>query len=167
MDKKEQRNQVILAIVLVIAVIGLGIYKYLNKNTKEIQEDDNKISIVKDSSRFYTVSSCVDKFFSTISSDNDENILILLSDNYKKDNNININNVNKFREKSLYTFNPRRMYVEKIGTGLYKYYAYGYKQRISTGFEEKIDYYVIVIMDETNMTFAVEPSDSESFGKLE
>ena len=59
------------------------------------------------------------------------------------------------------------MYVEKISDGLYKYYTYGYRQKISNGFEEKTDYYIIVIINEIDMTFAVEPCDSETFGKLE
>ena len=165
----EEKNQKILAVVLVIAVICLGVYKlFFTKKTKNTI--DTTIKVVTSINDFYTVSSCVDNFFIYVNSLNTENIMILLSEEYKNKNNITSSNLYNYVEKfdKYYSFIPKKMYVQKVSKGIEKYYVYGQKEVVALDdFKTGDDYYVIVILDRTNLTFAIEPYDGESFSKLE
>lgn len=168
MKNKADRNEKILAIVIVIAVLFLGVYKLFFEKDNIVEEkiDTETISIVKDNSKFYTVSSCVSKYISYLSSGETDNLLILLSNNYKKENSINSSNIYNYISSfnGISTFTPKKMFQQRISKSIYKYYVSGYIQ------EETIDstsirqeYYIIVIMDEENMTFEIEPYDGSIF----
>ena len=168
----EEKNQRALAVIIVIAVIGLGVYKlFFAKNNKNYI--DTSIKIVEDINEFYTVSSCVDKYFLYSNESDTENILILLSKEYKEKNNIDSNNlyshIGKFDD--YYSFVPKKMYVQQIDKHKYKYYVYGLKQTELEGevflYNTVSDYYIIVILDKSNITFAIEPYDGESFSKID
>ena len=166
----EEKNQKILAIVLVIAVICLGVYKLFFTKKSKSTIDTETIKIVTNINDFYTVSGCIDSFFIYVNSLDTENIMILLSEEYKSKNNITSNNLYSHIEKfdNYYSFVPRKMYVQKVSKGVEKYYVYGQKEIIvQDDFKLGDDYYVIVILDRTNLTFAIEPYDGESFNKLE
>ena len=165
---KEERNKKILAIVIVIAVLILGIYKLFFENDEIPEEliDTKTISVVKDNSKFYTVSSCVSKYMNYLSIGDTNNLLILLSNEYKTTNSINSSNI--YNYISLFngprTFTPKKMFQQRISKFIYKYYVNGYIQEEtidSLGIKE--EYYIIVIMDEKNMTFEIEPYDGSMF----
>lgn len=168
MNKKEERNKKILAIVLVSAVLLLGIYNlFFNKLTIEKEKIDTKtISIVKDNSRFYTVSSCVSKFLNYLSIKDTNNLLILLSEDFKSSNNVTIDNIYSYigNINGTKNFSARKMYEQRISENIYKYYIHGYIQSESMNFiANKENYYLIVILDEETMTFAIEPYDGSMF----
>jgi len=95
MNNKVERNTKIFAIVIVIAVLLLGIYKlFFEKKYVEIEKIDTEtISVLDDNSRFYTVSSCVSKYLNYLSTLETEELLILLSNDYKTKNSINSENI--------------------------------------------------------------------------
>ena len=165
----EEKNQKVLAIVLAIAVIGLGIYKiFFSMNNSKVKIDTDTISVVTDNSRFYTVAGCIDRYYAYLSSNDKEKILLLLSDSYKKENSINLDNVYSYVDKldSLYTFSPSLMYYQRLSETVYKYYVSGTIQGTYLNFdEESKEVYVVVILDESNTTFAIEPYDGEIFNK--
>lgn len=168
----EDKNQKLLAVIIVIAVICLGVYKMFFAKEKK-SYIDTSIKIVEDINEFYTVSSCVDKFFLYFNANDTENILILLSKEYKKENNIDSNNLYNHIEKfdAYYNFVPKKIYVQQIDKHRYKYYVSGLKQIELEGavftYTDVSDYYIVVILDKANTTFAIEPYDGESFNKIE
>lgn len=168
MDNKAERNKKILAIVIVIALLFLGIYKiFFEKDVIEDEKIDTKtISVVKDNSRFFTVSSCVSKYINYLSSGDTENLLILLSSEYKNNNSIDSSNIYNYiaRITGTKTFTPKKMFQQRLSKSVYKYYVYGYTQEESMGsVSQKENYYLIVILDEEDMTFAIEPYDGSMF----
>lgn len=165
---KEERNKKILLIVLVTAVILLGIYK-LFFDKKEIKEeivDTETISIVTNPNEFYTVSSCVSKFLNYLSTGDTENLFILLSEEYKEENSITKDNIYNFISSlnGVYSFNPKKMFVQRTNKNTYKFYVYGLveEESINSNYNRN-DYYIVVILDKENGTFAIEPYDGSMF----
>lgn len=165
----EEKNQKVLAIILAIAVIVLGVYKlFFNKSNNKDKLDTGTISIVTDSNRFYTVAGCINKYYAYLSSNDKDKLLILLSDDYKKQNSITADNIYSYIDKmdNFYTFSPNLMYYQRLSENTYKYYVYGSLQGSYINFDENDkDVYMIVILDESNTTFAIEPYDGEIFNK--
>lgn len=168
MKNRADRNEKILAIVIVIAVLILGVYKLFFEKDDIVEEkiDTETISLVKDNSKFYTVSSCVSKYINYLSYEETENLLTLLSNNYKQNNSIDSNNIynyiNKLNAPS--SFEPKKMFEQRISKNIYKYYVSGYLQEETLdSISMKQEYYIIVIMDEKSMTFEIEPYDGSLF----
>ena len=168
MDLREERNKKILLIVLIIAVVALGIYKlFFEKNNSEQEKIDTEtISIVTNPNDFYTVSSCVSKYLSYLSVSDSKNLLILLSDDYKKENSVTQSNIYNYigSLNGVYGFNPKKMFVQRLSENTYKFYVYGLISEETINLtSNEIDYYIIVILDRENSTFAIEPYDGSMF----
>lgn len=168
MKNRADRNEKILAIVIVIAVLILGVYKLFFEKDDIVEEkiDTETISVVEDNSKFYTVSSCVSKYINYLSYEDTENLLILLSNNYKQNNSINSTNIYNYISilNNPSTFEPKKMFQQRISKSIYKYYVSGYLQEETLdSISMKQEYYIIVIMDEKNMTFEIEPYDGSLF----
>ena len=168
MDKKVERNKKILTIIIVIAVLALGIYKiFFEKNVIEEEKIDTEtISVLKDNSRFFTVSSCISKYIRYLSGGDTENLLILLSNEYKEKSSINSNNIYSFTGilDGNKTFSAKKMFQQRLSKTIYKYYVYGFlEENLMDSISAKQPYYLIVILDESNMTFAIEPYDGSMF----
>lgn len=168
MNEKAERNKKILVIVIVISVLFLGIYKiFFEKNVFEEEKIDTKtISVLRDNSRFFTVSSCVSKYIRYLSVKDTQNLLILLSNEYKEKNLINSNNMYNYigTLNGNKTFSPKKMFQQRITKTIYKYYVFGYlEENMMDMVSAKQPYYLIVILDESNMTFAIEPYDGSMF----
>lgn len=167
MKSKEDRNKKILAIVLVLAVIGLLAYKlFFEKKEDGNSIDTEKIVIVTNQNDFYTVSSCVDKFIGRVAVDDKKSMLKLLNEDYKKENSITENNIYSFITtiNGIYSFNSRKMYVQNISKYKQKFYVYGYLQKETiNGVEGKDPYYIVIILNRENTTFSVEPYDGDLF----
>lgn len=163
----KEREKKIFALVLVVAVLILGIYKlFIEKNDNEEKIDTTTISILNDSNRFFTVSSCVSKYINYLSIKDTDTLLILLSKEYKEKEEINgdnlyekigtINGTNSFMGK--------KIFEQRLSKAVYKYYVYGFiQEELMDSISTKKDYYLIVILDEENMTFSIEPYDGEMF----
>jgi len=168
MDKKVERNKKILAIVLVSLVVLLGIYNLFFNKSDVVDEkiDTETISIVDDNSRFFTVSSCVSKYLNYLSSKDTDNLLILLSEEFKTVNSITDLNIYSYIGSldEPKNFSPRKMYEQRLSKSIYKYYVYGYIYSESIdSIASKQEYYLVVLLDEKNMTFAIEPYDGSMF----
>lgn len=168
MIDKEERNKKIFAIILVIAVLFLGIYKIFFDKDENLDEviDTETISVVEDNSKFFTVSSCVSKYLYNLYAQDTEKLLLLLNNNYKKNNSIDENNLYNYigTLEGNTTFSPKKMFVQRLSKSIYKYYVYGYTSlEVMDTFTERQDYYLIVTLNEKNMTFEVEPYSGELF----
>ena len=168
MKNKEDRNRIILAIVLVVAVIALGIYKiFFNKEKIKVEKIDTEtVSIVKNPNDFYTASSCVSKYLNYLTVKDKAKLLTLLSDDYKKANSITENNIDSYVDylDDSYSFTARKMYVQRLSKSVYKFYIYGLLGKESMFYQQQSrEYYIIVILDRSNLTFAIEPYDGSIF----
>ena len=157
MDKINKKMVIILVVFVAILVFILHFRP---------KKSDDKITLVNDGSTFFTVSACVSKYINYLSTNDTEELLILLDNKYKKKYNIDSENINNylFGLSGNYTFKGKKMYSQKVGKSRYKYYVYGVitKDIINTVSEEE-DFYLIVYLNEKNMTFSIEPYDGEIF----
>ena len=154
MEEYELKNIKGIIIFLVILAAFYGIYKIFVED-KSTNTKEEKAQVVNNYNRFYTVSS-----------NNTQNIVTLIDESYKKKNKINEDNVYDYIEKldGVYDFLPKKMYYKEINKYLTKYYVYGkIKKSLINGNSNSSDYYIIVILDSQNMTFAIEPYDGTMF----
>ncbi|MDO4963249.1 MAG: hypothetical protein Q4E75_04040 [bacterium] len=162
MDKKK-----ILAIFLAILAIVVILISTFTNNSKK--NEQSKIYIVTNYSNFYTVSSCINRFVDYISNKESDNVFLILSDNYKKENKISkesvLNIFDGYLDNSY--FEADKMYYQNINSNITKFYVYG-KVSASNAFElsDNIDAYFIVYLDSSNKTFSVEPYNADSFKEV-
>lgn len=170
---------IIIVILIIIFIILLSILNLKKGNNvfetskgdpgEEVTYDSTKIEDVTDNIDYFTVINCVYQYFDSInlSSSKFENeeyteeqfhqdVYNLLSENYIKNNNINLNNVMKYvdsiEQKML--FIPLKMKVVKT-YNTNSYLVYGYLQTLSNEYVK--DVYLYVNMDLNNKTFSIEP----------
>lgn len=155
----------LVALTLIVVILSF----VFNRNNDN--KGENKINIVTNYSNFYTVNSCLYRLITHVTSKDSESLILLLNDNYKKENNITKDSVlglfSNIDTDS--TFVSRKMYYEKINQNITKYYVKGYVEKNQLfDFEEivqtnKTDMYFIVYLDSLNKTFSIELYDGKIF----
>lgn len=165
MKDKSKLVAIILVIITILVIVLTNLFN------KDEQQKENKIEIVTNYSNFYTVDSCLYRTITYIASKDNQSLLSVISDNYKKENNIDVNNVfnvfSEIEEDSI--FISKKMYYEKINSNITKYYVYGHIDRNQILDDEIIlnneykEQYFIVYLDTTNKTFAIEPYNGDLF----
>lgn len=159
----------ILTITLVIITIIVVVLSLLLKKEDEIKE--NPINIVTNYSDFYTVNSCLYRTINYISAKDSNSLLLLFSDNYKKENKIDEDNIiNLFGNVDPdSTFVSRKMYYQKLNDNITKYFVYGYLEKNQLLGDDSItlpdnkDMYFIVYLDRENSIFQIEPYSGDIF----
>lgn len=170
-DNEEGNTLKVLIIVLIIFGILSAFYNFVvkeknNDNDSDIVDNTNNVSIVTNHNKFYTVSSCVSKYINYLTAKDTDNLLILLSEEYQKTNNINSNNVYNYTGtiNGNKSFSANKMFSQKINQNIYKYYVYGNLREETLNYtSEKEDFYLIVFLNDKDMTFAVEPYNGDIF----
>ena len=162
-DNKLTKKQKVLAYALTFVLVVLIVLKFVFKD-----EEKKQLDIVTSSSKFYTVSSCVNRYIDFVYNEDSEKILEVLDSKYKTKNNLNKNNLfDKLdRLDKEYDFEARKMYQEKINDDVMAYYVKGYliENIMSNNLvNEKKDFYIIVYLDSKNSTYSVVPYDGEVF----
>lgn len=160
----------LLTVLLVIVTIVVVIVNYIYNNSKK-EEEKKDIKIVTNYSNFYTVNSCLYRVINYIYLGDKDSLIKLVSDEYKKDNNITTENILDLFPKidNDSTFDSRKMYYEKINENIIKFYVYGHIKDnvfIDDDVVTKINYtdsYFIVYLDFENKIFSIEPYDGEIF----
>ena len=157
------------AVILVVLTILVVVLTYIFDKDKE--QNKNEIKIVTNYSNFYTVNSCLYRTITHISTSDKESLLLLLDNNYKKENKIDESNVlDLFSNVDVdSTFVSRKMYYEILNNNITKYYVYGYVEKNQISDDEIInkkenkEMYFIVYLDSTNKTFSIEPYSGDIF----
>lgn len=166
MNDKSKLTAIILVVITILVVIISALIP--NKDTKE---SDNKIRIVTNYSNFYTVNSCLYRVITYVASENKNDVMKVLDDNYKKKNDIKENDV-----LSLFpsvdqssTFVSTKMYYQKMPNHITRYYVEGYIEKnefidgMNSGSQEQKNEYFIVNLDSENKIFSIEPYSGEIF----
>ena len=119
---KDKQNLLVVLLVIVTALVVI-----INFITKEEKTEENNIQIVTNYSNFYTVNSCVYRALNHLALKDSDSLLLLINENYKKNNKITKDNVlSKFKDVSQdSTFKSKKMYFEELKSGITKYYVYG------------------------------------------
>ncbi len=161
-ETKMTKKKIFMISLLVIVAIVLILFKILYKN------ETNNYTIVTSSSKFYTVSSCVNRYVNYLYTKDDSKIFEILDSEYKRKNSINKNNLfNKIQKLDKnYSFEARKMYQEEINENVVKYYVKGYliENVLSDSLiENGLDFYLIVYLDSKNSTYSVVPYDGKIF----
>lgn len=163
-DKKKEKILILFILIGLVVLIITKIISYYNSKNK-IDYDDS-IIVLNDNSKFFVVSSCVDKLIKYTMSKDSQNVLKLLEESYKQSNNIDENNVLNYFPilNGNYSFSARKIYQQQISSTTYKYYVYGnYYQELISGIGDKQPLYLVVYLYTENMTFSVEPYDGTLF----
>ena len=166
--KKKNYTLLIVFIVILLCVLGL-LYLEHNKESKEKPVENKKYLLLQDYSRFFTIDSCIYKYFQYLSSKNTSNLLKVLDDEYKKTNNINNDNIYDYLPDldGEYTFSSKKIYYEKINDNYFTYYVYGYAQEeLLDSIGNKDYYYFKVNYDQKNTIFSISPIDSNLFEEV-
>ena len=154
--------------ILFLGLLAIGVVFF---NMFVGSKKKNEIEIVTSSSKFYTVSSCVNRYMYYISLEDKKSLLEILEKKYVKKNNIDENNIldkiDKFDND--YNFLASKMYQQEVNNNVMKYYVKGYlvEKNASSGVEHQNNYYLIVYLDSKNSTYSIEPYDGEIFLKEE
>lgn len=162
-----KKGYVTLLVIVTICVIIFGIISNINKNN---DEEKNEISVVTNYSDFYTVDGCINRFVTALSSKDTDSLLKQLTRTYKKENNIDKNNVvNVLGNIEATSFNTEAMYYEIVNDNVNKYYVKGtliketLDDNMNINKQELSIYYLIVYLDNKKDTFSVEPYDGKNF----
>ena len=161
--KKSQYKYIIILIILVI--ISLIIYKLNNKEEKE-PVISNKIQMLTNYSKFFTIDSSINKLIVFLENKDTDSILKVLDDEYKNTNNIN--NVYDFFPKlndCIYTFVSKEMYIKNTNNNIEKYYVKGTlnKEEMDENSVFVGEYYFIIKLDTDKRVFSLIPIDKEEY----
>ena len=165
-----EKNSKLLAIFLAILAIIVVVVSIVS-GKKDNNIDDKDASIVNNASKFFTVNSCMYRVTNYIYKKDTSSLMNVLSNKYKKDNEINETNIlNKLPQITQNsTFVSKKMYYKEISKTITKYYVYGViRPNILHDFDsveniEEKDSYFIVILDSEKQVFSIEPYDGKIF----
>ena len=166
----EFRVILIWAIICVLLIITLmfvkgGVFKELtNKETYNFKE----YKVEKTLNRYYTAKAALDKYYTFISTKNKDAVLLILSDKFKKENSLTVENVDKLFDNDHFnlTFSTGKMCSKDVEKGIKSYIVEGVEEsytRDSLPSYLGSKYYDIVL-NEMESTFTIEPI-SESYFK--
>lgn len=189
-DFKKMKNVIILVAILIIILTIILIAVKNNSKEAQSEEKSSNESIdyskvethkVTETLQFYSVSQCVQNYFDLVNIDNPDyygqdetgkrvrmideqqakqNLYNLLSENYKKEKEITVDNVTKYvsqiNQKVIFT--PINMYVLQ-GENADKYLVYGIVEDMS--YNKIKDIYIFVNKDEAHSTFSIEEINEE------
>ncbi len=164
--KFTKKNIGLLILFIFIFVAGLILYNYRHPS-KEIKSSD-KLKIVNDYSRFFTISNAGNKYINYLKNQDKDSLMLILSENYQEVNNITkVNILNKLAlldKNKEYSFEARKMYEEKINKNLIRYYIMGYlTEVVMDEYNPPSDYYLIIDFNPEDRTYSVTPYNGKIF----
>ncbi len=160
----------IVRIIAVIIVLGVffAIISIRDALNEPISSSASK-TLVTNPSRFYTVTSCIDKYLLYLENQNAKNLYTLLNQEYIEKNILNEQNVLEHLKNygnGLFTINARKMYEKKISETVHQYFVAGYvEQNLFGEIGTSVESYFVVTLYEEELTFSIEPSTKEIFGQ--
>lgn len=174
----------LLLVLFIILIFIIIIYVINHKEKNENVEDKNfkqieqkNLEPVKNHNLFFAVQTCVEKYLTYVANENKDEILMVLDEEYIKDNNINKNNVlEKINNNDiLLNFHAEEMYFEEINDDINKYYVSGYQEAtVDNDYEDDSQelfteteashisqyMYFEVKLDFENMIFSIKPIEN-------
>jgi hypothetical protein len=163
---EDQRKVLLIWVFLGVFILVLLLF-FAGKKIQESKKDpvDKTYQVVKDYNRYYTVSNILDKYYTALSNKNYDGLYKMLSEEYKKNNDINETNI----QTKIKTYDIRTTYQgalmcnKRLGKGQTSYYVSG---SVVGANQYKVfdDVYYEVMLNEKNMTFTISEIDASTFG---
>lgn len=156
----------VIAIIIILIMITLLVIILTKKDNvhypeeTELQQDTQTVERVKNRNDYFTVSNCVDKYITYLTTKQKDILYNYLDEEYRQKNNITEDNIYSHIEtlNDYYKFKAKDIYVRELQSGISQYYVYGTLTIESTGDdEEEIPFYISVKLDKTNNTFSIIP----------
>lgn len=156
---------VIIALLVVINIffpISNVFRSFMNIDSK----DDTKYKLVSDFSRYSTVSTSIEKFYSFINMKDIDSVIKILDEKYVKEKNVTSSNIKNylFITDEFLSFQSGKMYQRKINKLLY-YYVEGDVINANTGEFYKKEYYRVVL-DGSTFHFSITPVTESDFKEV-
>jgi len=150
-----------LGLFLAILLIIIGSKKLAHKINYELDKD---YVVVKNYSRYYTISKIIDKYYTAINDGRYDAAVNMLDDKYKKDNNISSANVRDTLKYDVkVSFNGSLMCSKRFAKGYTSYYVSG--NVIGSNVDKEFDkVYYEVVLNEMEMRFSIKKIDASTFG---
>ena len=149
MDKIEVKISLVIVIISLTLILIFG-----------FKPQAGGREIVTNPNEFFTVSSCVDQYYSYLSANEVESLMTILDKKYIEKNNIdNSNIINKLNgDSNQYIFSPKEAYRRQISENVVKYYITGIKQKELMDVIENVkeEQYEITLYHQ-NSTFTIKP----------
>lgn len=162
-----KKNIITIAVALGILVLFIGINIY-SSYKKSIDESgiNGKRTLVVDNGRYFTVMGIVKKYLNYVQNGNNNEILSIIDEEYKKEYNVTSSNLSNFIPKLdrnlTYDYFGKEMYQKRLTKSITEYYVYG--EIKSTILDETPNYYtynMTVILYEDELLFAIRPGVDE------
>ena len=139
-----------------------GLRKLFDKNSSS----EASYKIVDDFSRYSTVSTAIEKFYSFVNMKDYDSAIKILDEEYVNKNNINSSNIKNYLyvSDSLLSFQPNKMYV-KSNKGIMTFYVDGKLINSLTGEFYKYEY-LKVILDGNTFHFSIRPIVENEYSEV-
>lgn len=154
---------ILLGMIVLILFFFLRFFK-IDFNRKSSSFDKN-YHLVTDYSRYYTVSSTVDKFYQFLNAGNKESVLHILDEQYKEEQNLTEETVltELKKEKVSISFQSGMMCEKRVRENITYFLVKG----SVVGLNEQKSYqeaFYQVVLDESSFHFSIRPIEEKTFG---
>lgn len=167
----KNKKGLIIAIVSILCLVLIVSYFALFKSNKTNNKNLNtKVKLTTNYSMFFTVSGCINTYYSYVGKLDGENVIKLLNSDYIKNNKINKNNVfDKITsyENNIVTFKAKKMYEAMLNSKITIYYVYGDVYLTTVQGDKKTeDAYLEVRIDNSNRLFDITPINKDFYEEV-
>lgn len=131
-----KRLKIFIIIILILIVILFLIASFVLKEEKDENEEGRNLQVIEPNTNavlvtnrndFYTIERCINRYLNYLSMNDEESIMQILDETYKKDNSITQSNVMSQLKKQEgdVIFKAKKMYVKENSLEEKEYYVYG------------------------------------------
>ena len=167
----KNKKGLIITILIISVVFVICYFSFIKTDNANNSSTPNvQPKLTKNYSMFFTISNCINKYYTYVGKRDKENVIKLLNDDYVKNNKINKNNV--FDKITSYGENMVNMKVKKmhekvLNKKITVYYIYGnvYVENY-TDILNKGDAYFEVRIDSSNKLFDITPMNKSSYEEV-
>lgn len=164
-EKKELelKHYLIILGVVIMFVIGINVFNPTKTDNLAEKNTNQKFSIVKDYSTYFTIENCINRFISYTVEEPEKGIN-LLTTSFKKENDLNSDNINDyFKYKTTSKYNAIDIYSKK-GSRTIEYILKGENkvESLNNDKQGNIEYYKVFVNQE-EYTYMIEKIDESKF----
>ena len=165
LGESEKKVLKVWGIIALVLMIGLIVAAIMTKLDNTSPNGNKGYVILRDSTRYYTVSNALNKYYAFVNSKDAKSTYKILADKYKEKNGITEKNViEKVGYEKSVSVTPSYMCYAEYKTGIVEYIFKGTIKNMNKANDILGDKYYKVTLDGNNMTFTVEEISEKYFG---
>lgn len=165
----DEQKKTLFAWTIIAIIIFLIIALIASKKiSKKVEEEKVLVAAgtkeIINKSRYYTIKGALEKYYSFISMNNKDAVYKILSDKYKKDNNITKSSIDSYIDfdTEARTIKTGIICYEKSKKGVYTFAVEGNEITSNTG-KVKDEVFYRVVLDGNTQLFSVEPIEEKDY----